>query len=330
MAPINKMYDFLVIGGGSGGVASARRASKYGKKVAVIEGGRLGGTCVNVGCVPKKIMWSTADTADRIRESRDYGFATPADVAFNWAEVKHKRDEYVRKLNGIYEKNLLNESVEYIPGWAKFVSPSEVEVDHLDGSGKRLYSAQHILIAVGGTPTVPIGEGYEHGITSDGFFELSAQPKRVALVGAGYIAIEFAGIFNALGSQTHLFIRHDKFLRTFDPMIQDVIMDNYEKRGIMIHKNSKTIKKVEKMSSGQLKIHFEDSNGPNVLEVDTLMWAVGRTPEVKRLEISKANVDLSDDGYIKVDEFQNTSSENIHALGDVCGEYQLTPGKYFH
>jgi len=183
------------------------------------------------------------------------------------------------------------------------------------------------LIAVGGHPTIPDNiPGAEYGINSDGFFEIERLPKKVALIGAGYIAVEFAGMFNALGTETHLFIRHDSFLRSFDPMVQEAIVKEYERLGVKIHKNS-TQDKVEKdEKTGKLTLHYKDSNGEGKLEdVDDLIWAIGRSPEVEGLGLEKAGVKQNDKGQIIVDEYQNTSVDNIFALGDVCGKAELTP-----
>jgi glutathione reductase (NADPH) len=232
----------------------------------------------------------------------------------------------VKRLNGIYEKNLNNDKVEYIHGRAHLTGKNEAEVVLDDGS-KQTIKAKKILLATGGHPTIPKNiPGSEYGVTSDGFFEIEKQPKKVALVGAGYIAVEFAGMFNALGTETHLFIRHDKFLRTFDPVIQETIVKEYERVGIHIHKNS-TQSKVEKDSkTGKLTLHYKDSTGEGKLEdVDDLIWAIGRSPEVEDLGLEKAGVKQNEKGQIIADEYQNTNVENIYSLGDVVGKVELTP-----
>ncbi|KAI0124846.1 glutathione reductase [Xylariales sp. AK1849] len=326
MAPISKETDYLVIGGGSGGLASARMASgKFGAKAMIIEGSRLGGTCVNVGCVPKKVTFNAALIAETIHESKAYGFSVEEKKPFDFTTFKHKRDAYIKRLNGIYEKNLLNDKVEYIHGWAKLLSKNEVEVTADDGT-KQTVRAKKILIAVGGNPTqAPDIPGAEYGTDSDGFFDIDILPKKVALVGAGYIAVEFAGMFNALGTETHLFIRHDTFLRTFDPMIQEGVTKEYERLGVHLHKGSSQ-SKVEKDSNGKLTIHYKDSNGEGKLEgLDHLIWGIGRTPATKDIGLEKAGVKLSEKGHIVVDDYQNTNVDNIFALGDVCGKAELTP-----
>ncbi|ORY83015.1 glutathione reductase, partial [Protomyces lactucae-debilis] len=326
MAPIKAEYDYLVIGGGSGGLASARRAAGlYGAKVAIVEGsGRLGGTCVNVGCVPKKVMWNTADMSEKLKEAREYGFDISRNADFDWPYLKQKRDAYIKRLNGIYEKNLNNDKVEWISGYASFTAPNEVEVKMHDGSGTNTYRAKKILIAVGGAPAKPEGiEGAELGIDSDGFFDIEKQPKKVLIVGAGYIAVEFAGIFNALGTETHMFIRHDKFLRPFDPMVQDTIMETYEKDGIHIHRKTSATK-LEKTGEG-IKVSYKSSEGEKSDTFDTVIWAIGRKPETDRLNLRNAGVETAESKHVKADEYQNTNVENIYSLGDVVGKVELTP-----
>ncbi|MCJ1369458.1 Glutathione reductase [Loxospora ochrophaea] len=327
MAPISKECDYLVIGGGSGGLASARRASgMYGAKSIAIESARLGGTCVNVGCVPKKITWHAAAVAETIHDAKAYGFSVQETAPFDWTTFKHKRDAYIRRLNGIYEKNLSNDKVEYIHGRAHLISKNEAEVVLDDGS-KETIRAKKILLATGGHPTLPNIPGTDLGITSDGFFELETRPEKVALVGAGYIAVEMAGMFNALGSETHLFIRHDKFLRAFDPIIQDKIFTEYQRQGIHIHTHS-TQTKVEPIAGkpGWKTLHYTDSTtSGSTLDLDCLLWAIGRSPEVEDLGLVAAGVKQNERGQIIADDYQNTNVENIYALGDVCGKVELTP-----
>ncbi|KAI9801389.1 MAG: GTP-binding protein gtr1 [Sarcosagium campestre] len=329
MAPVSKECDYLVIGGGSGGLASARRASGlYGVKTIAIESKRLGGTCVNVGCVPKKVTWNAAAISETIKDAAAYGFHVEQTAPFDWTTFKHKRDAYVKRLNGIYEKNLHNDKVEYIHGRARLLNKHEAEVT-LDDGTKETIRAKKVLIATGGYPNIPSKiPGAELGISSDGFFELEKQPKKVALVGAGYIAVEMAGMFHALGSETHLFIRQDKFLRTFDPMVQDAVVSEYERQGIHIHKQSSQTK-VERDPSrpGWLKLHYKDASAPDgdVIDIDCLLWAIGRSPEVGDLGLDKAGVAQNERGQVKVDDFQNTNVDNIFALGDVCGRIELTP-----
>ena len=326
MAPV-KEFDFLVIGGGSGGLACARKASgAYGAKVGIIEGsGRLGGTCVNVGCVPKKVMWYTADMSEKLKEAPEYGFDISRNADFDWPYLKNKRDAYIKRLNGIYEKNLGNDKVEWISGYASFKSKNELDVKMHDGSGIQTFAAKKILIAVGGSPTKPSDiPGSELGIDSDGFFDLEKQPKKVLVVGAGYIAVEFSGIFNALGSETHMFIRHDKFLRPFDPLVQDTIMEMYEKDGIHIHKKTNATK-LEKVGD-KIKVTYKSEyDGESSAEFDTVIWAIGRKPETERLNLDNCGVKINDKKQVIADEYQNTNIDNIYSLGDVVGKVELTP-----
>ncbi|KAI1020756.1 hypothetical protein LB504_012061 [Fusarium proliferatum] len=327
MAPITKETDYLVIGGGSGGLASARMASsKFGVKATIVENKRLGGTCVNVGCVPKKVTYNAAALAEAIHDAKAYGFSVEQTAPFDWSTFKTKRDAYIKRLNGIYERNLNNDKVDYLHGWARLVSKNQAEVT-LDDNSKVLVNAKKILVAVGGKPTIPPEiPGAEYGTNSDGFFDISTQPKKVAIVGAGYIAVEFAGMFNALGTETHLFIRHDTFLRNFDPMIQESVTEEYERLGVKLHKRSQA-SKVEKDSNGKLTITYKDDQGNEsvVSDVDNLIWAIGRTPETKGIGLEESGVKLGEKGHILVDEYQNTAVDNIYALGDVTGEVELTP-----
>ena len=295
-----------------------------GKQLASLPGRQATDSC-SFRCVPKKITWNAAFVNETISEAKAYGFSVQHTAPFDWTKFVEKRDAYVRMLNGIHEKNLHNDKVEYIHGRAHLTSPNTATVDLEDGT-KATINAKKILIVTGGHPTIPQDiPGSEYGITSDGFFELKKQPKKVALVGAGYIAVELAGMFNALGSETHLFIRHDTFLRTFDPMIQEKITAEYERQGIIIHKQSSQ-QKVEK-SGDTLTMHYKDAKSPDggKLDLDCLLWAIGRSPEVEDLGLDKAGVKQTEKGHVIVDDFQNTNVANVYALGDVCGKAELTP-----
>ena len=274
--------------------------------------------------MPKKITWNAAAIAETIHEAKAYGFSVKETAPFDWTTFKHKRDEYIRRLNGIYDRNLGNDKVEWLRGRAHLLSKSEAEVV-LDNGSKEIIRAKKILLATGGHPNIPKNvPGAELGITSDGFFDLEKRPEKVALVGAGYIAVEMAGMFHHLGSETHLFIRHDKFLRTFDPMIQDKIIEEYERQGIIIHRNSSQ-SKVEKTTKG-IKLYYSDSETKEgSLDLDCLLWAIGRNPEVEDLGLDKAGVKQNQRGQIVADEYQNTNIDNIYSLGDVCGKVELTP-----
>jgi glutathione reductase (NADPH) len=275
-------------------------------------------------------MWNTADMAEHLRDAPDYGFSIPGgEPSFDWTSLKKKRDAYIHRLNGIYDKNLEKDHCDYLSANATFLGPNKIKVDYIDGSGSQTITGKHICIAVGGKPNFPEDvKGSKLGIDSDGFFELEKQPRRVGIVGAGYIAVEFAGIFNALGSETHLFIRNENFLRTFDPMIQQVLLDEYKKRGVKIHAMYKNTKEgVEKLSDGSLKFWYDDVDGPgSSVELDTLVWAIGRVPLTKELALDKVGVKTKPNGMVIVDDYQNTSTEGIYAIGDVTGKWELTPG----
>ncbi|KAF9312997.1 Glutathione reductase [Podila horticola] len=320
MPPTGKIYDYLVIGGGSGGLASARRAASYGAKVALIEGsGRLGGTCVNVGCVPKKVMWNTASIAEAIHDAKEYGFPEVGPTTFDWNTLKHKRDAYIKRLNGIYERNLEKDSVEYISGLASFVSENSVTL----GNGEEIH-AKKILIAVGGRPTIPQVPGAELGIDSDGFFDLEHQPKRVAVVGTGYIGVELAGIFHALGSKVSIFSRTEEILRPFDPIIKDTLRKEMVKIGVEIVPHAQ-VKSLAKAENNAITLNYVSNGQEASAEFDTVLWAIGRHPNLENLAVDKAGVTLNNKGYVVADEYQETVIPDVYALGDVCGIEQLTP-----
>jgi len=259
-----------------------------------------------------------------MKDAKAYGFSFQEAAPFDWPTFKHKRDAYVKRLNGIYEKNLTNDKVEYYHGHATFLDKQTVEVT-LDDGNKETIKAKNVLIAVGGHPTRPSMEGQDLGTDSDGFFEIEKQPKKVALIGAGYIAVEFAGMFHALGTETHLFIRQDTFLRTFDPMIQEKVTAEYERQGIHLHKRSSQ-SKVEDLGNGWKRLHYKDQNGEGTVDVEAIIWAIGRTPETEGLGMDKLDLVTNEKGHILVDEYQNTNQPHIYALGDVCDRgFELTP-----
>ena len=310
-----KEYDYIVIGGGSGGIASANRAAMHGAKVILFEGKEVGGTCVNVGCVPKKVMWYGAQVAETLhRYAGEYGF----DVTFNkfdFATLKANRQAYIDRIHGSYERGFDSNGVERVYEYARFVAPHTVEV-----AGER-YTAPHILIATGGHALYPNIPGSEYGITSDGFFELDEVPKRTAVIGAGYIAVEVAGVLNALGSDTHLFVRKDRPLRTFDKDIVDVLVDEMAKSGPTLHTHANATE-VVKNADDSLTISFD--NGETIT-VDCLIWAIGRAANTSGFGLEKTGVKLTEKGTIYSDEFENTSVPGIYALGDVTGKLDLTP-----
>lgn len=312
---MTKHYDYLAIGGGSGGIASVNRAAMYGKKCALIEAKALGGTCVNVGCVPKKVMWHGAQIAEAMhRYAADYGF--DVDVKqFDFQQLIASREAYIDRIHQSYERVLGNNKVDVIQGFARFVDAHTVEVN-----GEQI-TADHILIATGGYPTRPAIPGAEHGIDSDGFFALRELPKRVAVVGAGYIAVEIAGVMHALGAETHLVVRKHAPLRSFDPMLVDTLLEVIKTEGPELHTQA-VPQRVEKHTDGSLTLHLEDGRN---LHVDCLIWAIGRKPATDRLNLDASGVELDDRGYIRVDMYQNTNVPGVYAVGDNTGRIELTP-----
>ena len=310
-----KEYDYIVIGGGSGGIASANRAAMHGAKVILFEGKEVGGTCVNVGCVPKKVMWYGAQVAETLhRYAGEYGFDVTLNK-FDFATLKANRQAYIDRIHGSYERGFDSNGVERVYEYAKFVDSHTVEV-----AGER-YTAPHILIATGGHALYPNIPGSECGITSDGFFELDEVPKRTAIIGGGYIAVEVAGVLNALGSDTHLFVRKDRPLRTFDKDIIDVLVNEMAKSGPTLHTHANATE-VVKNADDSLTISFD--NGETVT-VDCLIWAIGRAANTSGFGLEKTGVELTERGNIYSDAFENTSVPGIYALGDVTGKLDLTP-----
>jgi glutathione reductase (NADPH) len=339
-------YDFLVIGAGSGGIAAARRAASYGAKVAVAEQNVMGGTCVNVGCVPKKIMWNAASIAESIHDMEHYGFAGLEHVTLDWSYLKRARDMYIRKLNILYDRNLATSGVTRLLGvTASLTGPHSVLITptkHSDNEqpAAKIVTAQHILIATGGKPIVPPGDGIaKHAITSDGFFELSHLPRRAVVVGGGYIAVEMAGILQALGTETKLVVRQGKALRTFDDLLSDTLDEEMQRQGIQMYRHTNGIRSIELLeddahASAKI-VHLH--NGESIVGVDTVIVATGRRPNVDSLNLTAVGVvqrpnDNGNDngnencgGYIAVDEYARTSVESIFAIGDVVGHVELTP-----
>ena len=308
-------FDLIVIGGGSGGLAAAQRAAEYGARVALVESHRLGGTCVNVGCVPKKVMWNAADLAEGLRDAPDYGFALSAG-AHDWALLKEKRDAYVLRLNGIYEGNLAKRGVTLVRDRARFVDSRTVTA-----AGSSL-SAPHIIIATGGRPLLPPVPGAELGITSDGFFELPRKPERVAIVGSGYIAIELTGIFAALGSSVTLVLRGETMLKQFDSMIGESMLKTLRDEGVSIVTQAWP-SALDSDARGCLALSLRD--GRRLEPVDCVLWAIGRAPAVEELGVDRAGVELDAYGFIVTDKYQTTSAAGVYAIGDVTGRAPLTP-----
>lgn len=310
-----KHYNYIAIGGGSGGIASINRAAMHGQKCALIEAKALGGTCVNVGCVPKKIMWHASQIAEAIHlYGPDYGFDTTVNQ-FDWSALVKNRQAYIERIHQSYDNVLAKNKIDVVNGFAKFIDKQTVEVN-----GEH-FTADHIVIATGGHPIKPSLTGAEYGIDSDGFFKLDALPKTVGVIGAGYIAVELAGVVNALGSETHLFLRNKAPLRNFDPLLSETLLDVMAKAGLTVHKNMNSTK-VEKNRDGSLTVHFDNGEQQTV---DCLVWAIGRAPATSALNLAVTGVELTKKGYIKVDKYQNTSVPGIYAVGDITGAVELTP-----
>ncbi|MGP1066798.1 glutathione-disulfide reductase [Serratia plymuthica] len=312
---MTKHYDYIAIGGGSGGIASINRAAMYGQKCALIEARELGGTCVNVGCVPKKIMWHAAQIAEAIHlYGPDYGFDTTLN-RLDWATLLKNRSAYIDRIHTSYENVLGKNKVDVIKGFARFVDAHTVEVN-----GETI-TADHILIATGGRPSHSSIPGAEYGIDSDGFFALEALPERTAVVGAGYIAVELAGVLNALGSKTHLFVRKHAPLRSFDPLLTETLVEVMNVEGPTLHTQAIPTA-VVKNQDGSLTLKLEDGREQTV---DCLIWAIGREPANDKLNVEMAGVELDEKGYVKVDKYQNTNVPGVYAVGDNTGAVELTP-----
>ncbi|ORZ36437.1 hypothetical protein BCR44DRAFT_320226 [Catenaria anguillulae PL171] len=339
--------------GGSGGLGSARRAASYGAKVAIIEADRLGGTCVIRGCVPKKVTYNLASMFDMLRaDARRYGLNTAAPDAtvespdFSYATFKRMRDAYVTRLNGIYHKNLEKDNVAHIGGFGRFkqgtptTADKHVEIEVLDKDGKvqEEIAATRVLIATGGKPIIPAGipGADKHAITSDGFFELNYVPKRIVVVGTGYIGVEISGMLHSLGAEVHLVSRSETILRTFDHDMQAFLKENMTKQGVKMVYSSHVVD-IQQAPQGAKGAQFQagrnlsvtlrkDGSGEltTLADVDEVLFATGRGPHVEGLQLPSA-VKQTKSGHIVVDEWQATGAPNVFALGDVCGVAELTP-----
>jgi glutathione reductase (NADPH) len=310
-----KTYDYIVIGGGSGGIASANRAGMYGKKVLLIEAGKIGGTCVNVGCVPKKVMWQASTMMEMI--SRDAaGYGINVDVKdFRFKQLVQNRESYIDFLHGAYNRGLDSNHIERINAQATFIDKQTIE------AGGETYTAPHILIATGGRPKKLGIPGEEYALDSNGFFALEEMPKRVVFVGAGYIAAELAGTLNGLGATTHWAFRREKPLRSFDELLSEKVVEHYQNEGMHIHPHA-VPEKIEKLASGELVIYF--TNGERIT-ADAIVFGTGRQPNTDSMGLENTEVAVDEKGYVKVDKFQNTTQAGVYAVGDVIGKIDLTP-----
>lgn len=303
-------YDMIAIGAGSGGLSAVERASEYGKKCAVIEMKVVGGTCVNVGCVPKKVMWYAANTAATISNASGFGFEV-GKVDFSWQKLKQGRDNYIKGITTWYDGYLESLGIDYINGFASLIDKNTVSVNG------ETYTAEHIVLSPGGTPFIPNIEGADFGITSDDFFELTELPNKVAIIGGGFIAVELAGVLNSLGSEATIIIRSDNLLNGFDAMVVDTLTKEYQKQGINILRNT-NISKLN--NNGSIYC------GNEILEgFDKVIWAIGRTPMTKNIGLDNINLYTDSKGFIPTDKYQQTNIKGIYALGDATGRAALTP-----
>ena len=307
-------YDYIAIGGGSGGLGTAQRAAEYGARVAVIQPERLGGTCVNVGCVPKKLTWTAAMLAHAAEDARGYGFDLTVH-GHDWARLKAARDAFVARLNAIYAANLEKRKIDWLDGTARFLDAHTLAV------GGEVLTAPHITIATGGAPSVPDIPGKALGITSDGFFALTERPRNVAVIGSGYVAVELAGAFAALGAKVTLFIRHDRLLRGFDLMLSTALMREMRADGITLVTGAIPAALRPAESGTELVL----ADGRVFGGFDCVLWAVGREPVTASLDLARAGVARYDDGVVITDKFQGTNVAGIYAIGDVTGREALTP-----
>jgi glutathione reductase (NADPH) len=305
-------FDLFTIGAGSGGVAASRRAASYGARVAIAENVRVGGTCVLRGCVPKKLLVYGAHFAEEMEDAAGFGWTVTGSL--DWGKLIAAKNRETDRLNGIYINMLNGSGVKIVEGHAELRDAHTVLVD-----GKP-YTAKYILIATGGRPERPSIPGIEHTITSDEALELKTLPKRVVIVGGGYIAVEFAGIFNAAGSQVRELIRAPQILRGFDEDIRNHLAAEMTKKGIVIVNNQKS-SRIEKVG-GALRVHVA---GDIAFDADAVMYATGRVPNTNRLGLDRAGIHLNKRGAIAVDEWQQTTVPGIYAIGDCTDRINLTP-----
>jgi glutathione reductase (NADPH) len=306
-------YDFFVIGAGSGGVASARRAASYGARVAIAESVRVGGTCVLRGCVPKKLLIYGVHFHEEFEDARGYGW-TIDNARLDWGKLIAAKDRELDRLHGIYIKMLSDSKVDVINAHANIVAPNKIKV------GNQVVSAKHILVATGGRPEQPQIPGIDHVITSNEALDLKALPERIVIVGGGYIAVEFAGIFNAAGVEVTQVIRSDMILRGFDGDARAHLTAEMEKKGIKILHTTR-LASIAKGNKGYGLLTDEEG----AIDTDLVMYATGRIPNTKGMGLETVGVHLNKRGAIAVDEWQKTTVPGIYAIGDVTDRINLTP-----
>lgn len=307
-------FDLFVIGAGSAGVRASRFAAGFGARVAVAESRYLGGTCVNVGCVPKKMLVYGAHFSEDFEQAQGYGWNL-GEAGFDWPTLIANKNREIQRLNGIYRNLLVNSGVTLLEGHARLVDAHTVQV------GEQRFSAEHILVATGGWPQIPDLPGREHAISSNEAFFLEKLPQRVLVVGGGYIAVEFASIFHGLGAKTTLLYRKDLFLRGFDGAVRTHLRDELSRKGLDLQFNA-DIARIDKQADGSLLATLKDGR---ILEADCVFYATGRRPMLDDLGLENTGVELDDRGFIKVDDEYRTAEPSILALGDVIGRVQLTP-----
>lgn len=307
-------FDLFVIGAGSGGVRAARFAAGFGARVAVAESRYLGGTCVNVGCVPKKLLVYGAHFTEDFEQAAGFGWRL-GEANFDWPTLIANKNREIQRLNGIYRNLLVNSGVSLLEGHARILGPHRVEVNG------QAYSAGHILIATGGWPQLPDIPGKELAISSNEAFHLQQLPRRVLVVGGGYIAVEFASIFQGLGAQTSLLYRGEMFLRGFDGAVRRHLREELDKKGLDLQFNS-DIERIERLADGSLLATLRDGRE---LATDCVFYATGRRPMLDNLGLENTAVELDERGFIRVDEQYQTREPSVLALGDVIGRVQLTP-----
>ena len=311
-------YDLITLGAGSGGVRATRLAGGYGAKVAVVENSRVGGTCVMRGCVPKKLLVYGAHFAEDFEDAKGFGW-NPGPTTFDWSRLIKNKDAELNRLEGIYNRILRDNNVDLLTGRGKLLDAHTVDVD-----GKS-YTAEKILIAVGGWPSMPDIPGIEHVISSNEALDLGALPRRIVIVGGGYIAVEFAGIFNALGVEVTEIIRGDQILRGFDDDMREALAAEMENKGIKILRET-VVRSIEKTANGySLRLAGGAIAGGEDLETDLVMYATGRTPNTKDIGVEDVGVELNKKGAVVVDKWSKTSVDNIFAVGDATDRVNLTP-----
>lgn len=311
---MNRHFDLIAIGGGSGGLAVAERAAQHGRRVAVVESGKLGGTCVNNGCVPKKVMWYAAHLAHAVDDAGGFGVSAQRG-ATDWKRLVAGRQDYIGNINRYWDGYVESLGVTQIPGRARFVGSGEIEVEG------QTYTADHVVVATGGRPIVPGLPGAELGITSDGFFNLSEQPRRVAVIGGGYIGVELAGLLAGLGSEVTLVALEDRLLEVFDPMVGQVLMQEMARQGIDLRLSFQ----VAGLAKTEAGTALDAADGTRLDGFDQVIWAVGRAPNTRELNLPAAGVEMRSNGIVPTDEFQNTNVPGIYAIGDITGRSPLTP-----